>query len=68
MSLNGARHVLPGWANFDLDDEYRRLGLLKRIGGGPHDVLGSLAGSLLPWRLTEANKDFSYAQRIPLNL
>ena len=62
---NGARHVLPGWANFDLDDEYRRLGLLKRIGGGPHDVLGSLAGSVLPWRLTEANKDFQLCTTYP---
>jgi hypothetical protein len=59
-------HLSPGWANFDLDDEYRRLGLLKKIGATANDVLGSLAGTVLfPWRLTDANKQFELCATYP---
>ena len=59
-------HLSPGWASFDLDDEYRRLGLLKPIGSTGHDVLGSLAGSVsIPWRLTEVNNNFELCATYP---
>ena len=55
--------IVPGWANMDLDDEYERLGLTKKKGGG--DILGSLAGTSHPWRMSDANSGYSLCPTYP---
>eukprot|EP00945_MAST-04E_sp_MAST-4E-sp1_P008057 g8057.t1 len=58
-------HIVPGWAKLDLDDEYTRLGLTKNEEYNANDVLGSLAGTSHPWRLTAINEDYKLCPTYP---